>query len=270
MWKLKCKIKWPRTQTHSSDSYKSYKRHSISKKTFKKLQIFDFWSIFWTSKFEKEKIKEKKENANNQRELLNNMSNEYQNGTGLEQQVRKVAPEAPPMRQNAKKSSFNLTKCMSTEWRKSNMAAIVAKILVICTSSDEKSEFLFSIRSLLQFRFSLTLFLVSPRLLVWTWTSVNARVQATIKAFGIFRLTYAAVNLSTANRKLSIIIASTRSSGITSRIVAEEAATVLNVTSIIGESSQLLTCFCMVTVCHWPRNMFLITHFLISRPSLSF
>lgn len=77
---------------------------------------------------------------------------------------------------------------------------------------------------------------VSPRLLVWTWTSVNAKVQATIKAFVIFRLTYAAGNLATANRKLSIII-SKKNSGIISRTVAEGAATVLNATSIIGESS---------------------------------
>lgn len=128
--------------------------------------------------------------------------------------------------------------------------------------SDEKSEILFSRIPFRSFDSNKHLLFVSPSLLVWTWTSVNARVQATIKAFGIFRLTYAAVNLSTANRKLSIIIARTKNSGKLSRIAAEGAATVvLNVTSIIGESSQ----FPMMASCHWPRNMIIIIHFLISR-----
>lgn len=52
-------------------------------------------------KIRKEKS-EKKENANNQRELLNNMSNEYQNGTGLEQQVREIAPARFPWAETRK------------------------------------------------------------------------------------------------------------------------------------------------------------------------
>lgn len=66
---------------------KANKKHSIRKITSRSYKL-TFKAFSNSSQFTKEKIKEKKENAKNQRELLNNMSNEYQNGTGLEQQVR--------------------------------------------------------------------------------------------------------------------------------------------------------------------------------------
>lgn len=66
---------------------KANKKHSIRKITARSYKL-TFKAFSNLSQFTKEKIKEKKENAKNQRELLNNMSNEYQNGTGLEQQVR--------------------------------------------------------------------------------------------------------------------------------------------------------------------------------------
>lgn len=81
----------------------------------------------------------------------------------------------------------------------------------------------------LNFLFSLA----NKRLLVWTWTSVNARVH---KALVTYRLICAVVNLTINHRRITIIINKVNP-GKTTKIV-EEVETDLNGISIIGESSS--------------------------------